>query len=398
MNLTPIRELVKKTHQLDPQKLGRDTFIYVDISSVDKDTKKISAPQILSVNDAPSRARKEIKADDVLVATVRPNLNGVAIVPSQYSNQIASTGFCVLRADVQKLDPTYLFYFSQTDYFVSHLTELSTGAGYPAVSDEDILDTHIPLPLLPEQKRIAGLLARADRLRRLRRFTRAMGDSLLQSVFLEMFGDPIQNSHHFDKVEISELISDLRGGAPLEPEDFVEKGFPVLHKGAIKPEGLIELDTGKKTFTHEAFVKKHKKSVVNHKYVAVTLRDLVPSGPSIGLISKVEKGPYPEFILAQGAYAFLVNEKRVKAEYLVWLSNMPSFRRFLRTLAVGSTQIHIRTPIFAEISIPIPPLVEQENFVQIAHRYERMRTKQGESARQAEELFQGLLSKSFSQG
>ena len=109
MNLTPIRDVVQKTRQIDPKKLGIESFAYVDISSVDKDTKTITAPQILSVDDAPSRARKEIKVDDVLVATVRPNLNGVAIVPPQYDNQIASTGFCVLRSDTKQLDPNYLF-------------------------------------------------------------------------------------------------------------------------------------------------------------------------------------------------------------------------------------------------------------------------------------------------
>ena len=108
MNLVPIRELVEKTRHLDPKKLWRDSFVYVDISSVDKDTKRIVEPQTLLVDDAPSRARKEIKADDVLVATVRPNLNGVAIVPPQYDNQIASTGFCVLRSDTEQLDPNYL--------------------------------------------------------------------------------------------------------------------------------------------------------------------------------------------------------------------------------------------------------------------------------------------------
>ena len=210
MNLVPIRDLVKKTRHLDPKKLGVDSFAYVDISSVDKDTKRITEPQTLLVADAPSRARKEIKANDVLVATVRPNLNGVAIVPAQYDNQIASTGFCVLRSDVEQLDPSYLFYFTQADSFISHLTELSTGAGYPAVSDEDILDTRIPLPPLTEQKRIASLLARANRLRHLRRTARDLGYSVLQSVFLEMFGEPISNSKHWEQATIKELGKVLR--------------------------------------------------------------------------------------------------------------------------------------------------------------------------------------------
>ena len=238
MNLTPIRDLVKKTHHLDPKKLGNDSFTYVDISSVDKDTKKIVEPQMLLVGDAPSRARKEIKANDVLVATVRPNLNGVAIVPAQYDNQIASTGFCVLRSDTEQLDPNYLFYFTQTGYFISHLTELSTGAGYPAVSDEDILDTRIPLPTLTEQKRIASLLARADRLRQLRRTAHELDESLLQSVFLEMFGKVRGKTKEVLLGEIADIASGVTKGQNYNGRETVE--VPYLRVANVQ-DGYLDL-------------------------------------------------------------------------------------------------------------------------------------------------------------
>lgn len=255
-----------------------------------------------------------------------------------------------------------------------------------------------PLPPLTEQKRIASLLARADRLRQLRRTAHDLGDALLQSVFLEMFGDPIANPNGWDKVVIEELVSDMRGGSPLEPEDFVDKGFPVLHKGAIKPWGEIELDPKKKTFTHDAFVQKYKRAVINRDYVVVTLRDLVPSGPSIGLVSKLTSSPYPEYILAQGAYAFLVNKKKLNADYLMALSNITSFRRFLRTLAVGSTQIHIRNPIYLEIAIPLPPITLQEKFSKVINQLQIVREQRYESERQIEILFQDLMNKVFAEG
>ncbi|MDZ7953286.1 restriction endonuclease subunit S [Nostoc sp. DedQUE09] len=174
-------------------------------------------------------------------------------------------------------------------------------------------------------------------------------------------------------VELNELIYDLRGGSPLEPEDFLDKGFPVLHKGAIKPFGEIEIDPKKKAFTHRDFVKKYSKSVISREYTTVTLRDLIPSGPSIGLISTLYSSPYPEYILAQGAYAFLVNTKLVIPEYLVWLSNTYDYRKFVRTIAVGSTQIHVRTPVFTSIPIPLPPLAEQKRISAILGKCDRLR-------------------------
>jgi type I restriction enzyme S subunit len=83
--------------------------------------------------------------------------------------------------------------------------------------------------------------------------------------------------------------------------------------------------------------------------------------------------PYPEYILAQGAYGFLVDKERVCPEYLVWLSNTDDYRKFIRTLAVGSTQIHVRTPVFTAIPIPLPPLAEQKRIAAIAQKADRLR-------------------------
>jgi type I restriction enzyme S subunit len=190
---------------------------------------------------------------------------------------------------------------------------------------------------------------------------------------------------------LDNLISDLRGGAPLESEDFRQEGFPVLHKGAIKPFGEIEIDSKKKTFTHQNFVDKHPKSIISKQHVAVILRDLIPSGASIGLMSYLKSSPYSYYILAQGAYGFLVDEKRVCPEYLVLLSNTAPYRKFIRSIAVGSTQIHVRTPIFTEIYIPLPPIAEQKRIAVIAQKCDRLRR----TRRYIQQLSDGYLRSVF---
>jgi len=331
------------------------------------------------------------EAGDILISVRAP------VGPTNVSQERSCIGRGISAIRVGKnLDRDFLLYFLR--FYEPELAKAGTGSTFSAISREDLETIKIPLPPLTEQKRIASLLARADRLRQLRRTAHDLGDALLQSVFLEMFGDPIANPNGWDKVVIEELVSDMRGGSPLEPEDFVDKGFPVLHKGAIKPWGEIELDPKKKTFTHDAFVQKYKRAVINRDYVVVTLRDLVPSGPSIGLVSKLTSSPYPEYILAQGAYAFLVNKKKLNADYLMALSNITSFRRFLRTLAVGSTQIHIRNPIYLEIAIPLPPITLQEKFSKVINQLQIVREQRYESERQIEILFQDLMNKVFAEG
>ena len=329
------------------------------------------------------------ESGDILISVRAP------VGPTNVSRERSCIGRGISAIRVGKnLDRDFLLYFLR--FYEPELARAGTGSTFAAISRDDLETIKVPLPPLPEQKRIASLLARADRLRQLRRTAHDLGESLLQSVFLEMFGDPVVNPNGWDKVAIEELVSDMRGGSPLEPEDLVERGFPVLHKGAIQPWGGIELDPKKRTFTHDAFVQRYKRAVINREFIVVTLRDLVPSGPSIGLVSRLSSSPYPEYILAQGAYAFLVDKKKLNADYLVALSNIPTFRGLLRSLAVGSTQIHIRNPIYLEIAIPLPPITLQEEFAGVVARVEALRGRMAESTRQAEALFESLLNQSFS--
>ncbi len=86
---------------------GGDEFSYIDITAIDRENRAISNPQVFTGSDAPSRARQLIKAGDILVSTVRPNLNTVAVVGRDFDGAIASTGFCVLRVKDGQLDSNY---------------------------------------------------------------------------------------------------------------------------------------------------------------------------------------------------------------------------------------------------------------------------------------------------
>lgn len=143
---------------IDPKRNPEKEFWYVDISAVDNVTKRISTPQKTSGKSASVRARQLIESGDVLVATTRPNLNAVAIVPDEYAGQVCSTGFCVLRAGPE-LDPGYLFAFVQSRAFVDPLVDLTKGALYPAVTDRQVLAQSIPWVAVPQQQRIAANLA-----------------------------------------------------------------------------------------------------------------------------------------------------------------------------------------------------------------------------------------------
>ena len=159
---TTLGQITRDCDQRVPD--ANDEFRYVDIASVDRQSKAITAPQTLLGKEAPSRARKEIRHGDVLVSMTRPNLNAVAMVPEDLDRQIASTGFDVLRAS--EVDPRWVFNAVRSQDFVERMSSLVQGALYPAVRSKDVRGYELPLAPLSEQKRIAdkldSVLARVD--------------------------------------------------------------------------------------------------------------------------------------------------------------------------------------------------------------------------------------------
>src|SRR5262249_9064397 len=130
-------------------------FLYIDIASVSNDEFKVDTPKRLSGRDAPSRARKRVRAGDVIIATTRPYLKSIARIPQNFDGEICSTGFCVLRP-TEDVTSDWLFFCALSDDFIGQLTEKMRGASYPAVTDRDVLDARIPLPAMEEQRRIVA--------------------------------------------------------------------------------------------------------------------------------------------------------------------------------------------------------------------------------------------------
>lgn len=111
-------------------------FIYIDISSIDRETKKITETKKLAHAQAPSRAKQVLKAGDVLVSMTRPNLNAVALVPQDLAGAIGSTGFHVIRSSW--LHPKYILALVQTHSFIDAMSSVVQGALYPAVRPRDV--------------------------------------------------------------------------------------------------------------------------------------------------------------------------------------------------------------------------------------------------------------------
>lgn len=206
-----------------------DKILYIDISSIDNTMQKVTDITSVTFGDAPSRAQQKIEYGDIVVSTVRPNLKNIAIIDRYEPNIVASSGFCVLR-NTECIERNYLFHYVTSDIFTQHLMKITTGANYPAVRDQDVRDSIIPLPPKSTQLAIVSELDKIKELIRLKKEQLKDFDNLAQSIFYEMFGDPVENDKGWEVMKLNEIVSDdcsISYGI-VQPGDGVENGVPVV--------------------------------------------------------------------------------------------------------------------------------------------------------------------------
>lgn len=199
-----LADVVEKTENLNPLKDAEKLWTYIDISSVDRNRFAIIEPKEILGKDAPSRAKKHVKLNDVIFATTRPNLKNIALVREEYSSSIASTGFCVLRA-TERVVPAYLFYFVTTDFVQDQIEPYVGGASYPAITDRNLKKVPIPVPSIIEQKRIVkkldALLTRIDTVIEHLQEGVTLADALIKSSLSSM----LRKRDHWDQVSLNNV-------------------------------------------------------------------------------------------------------------------------------------------------------------------------------------------------
>lgn len=178
-------------------------------------------------------------AGTVLYSKLRPYLNKV-VVPD--ADGFATTELVPLRCKQEKVLPAYLAHFLRSPEFVGFANTVVAGAKMPRMVMSEFWKYEAPLPPLPEQRRISAILDKADALRAKRRESLAQLDQLAQSIFVEMFGDPVTNPKMWPVVPFSNLCSRVTVGIVVQPASYYrETGVPALRSLNIKP-GRIVLD------------------------------------------------------------------------------------------------------------------------------------------------------------
>lgn len=150
---------------IDPENLGANTnssyeFKYISLEDVDRGVLRNYSVQIFC--SAPSRARRVVKEGDVLVGTVRPNLQSHCLIKQDDNNLVCSTGFAVVRCKAGITYAKYIFALFFAGFVEKQIQALLSGSNYPAINSADVRKLYVPLPKINEQTHIATILSDMD--------------------------------------------------------------------------------------------------------------------------------------------------------------------------------------------------------------------------------------------
>jgi len=291
----------------------------------------------------------------------------------------AGSTIAILKPISDKVYTSFLGYFLHSRF--DELQANCSGATIPHINRNYLERLEVDCPPLPEQKRIATILEKADRLRRIRRYARELSDTYLQSVFLEMFGDPVKNPMGWEVVTLKKIGKLDRGRSKHRP-----RNAPELYGGAYPfiQTGDVANATG--------YIRKFSQT---YSDIGLKQSKLWPSGTMcITIAANIARTAVITFdaCFPDSIVGFTPNE-RTNVEFIQnWFSFM---QKNLEDIAPESAQKNINLEILRKLEVSLPPKPMQERFAKIVQRFERLRAQQREAERQAEHLFQTLLHKAF---
>jgi len=257
-----------------------------------------------------------------------------------------------------------------------------------------------PKPPLPEQSKIAEILSTVDetieKTDQIIEETKQLKKGLMQKLFSEGIGHTRFRDTKVGRIpaewELNPLIDYLivfRGGASLKPSDFISQGVKVLPKLGVIPGGYLKIPSSKQQYCSEEYAQNNQSNIVDNSFIVVVLRDLVPSGPSIGLVVQIKSDD--KYVLAQGVYGMRLKEQVITQKYLVQLSNSGWYRKYMKRILVGSTQVHITNTEYKKVLIPTPSKIEQYQICEIISEVDARIEKEQATKDQLEQLKKGLM-------
>jgi len=331
--------------------------------------------------------RLTLKEGDVLFnGTNSPDLVGKSAFFEPIDEPVVfSNHFLRLRTDNKRLEPRYLarWLTRQWQHRVFHGL-CTRWVNQASVRKDDLLALKIPLPPLPEQKRIAAILDKADAIRRKRRQALELADQFLRSVFLDMFGDPVTNPKGWSLKKFSD-VCDTRLGKMLDAKQQTGNHSRKYLRNAnvqwnrFNLDDLLEMD----------FDEKDRNTF--------ELRNgdvLICEGGEVGR-SAIWRNQLDECYFQKALHRARPKSKVATPEYVMFLMRLLADYGGLIDSTASATIAHLTGAKLKNLSVPVPGYSHQQRFSLVFRRYEDSVSAFGQLESTVNELFYSLTQRAF---
>jgi len=286
-----------------------------------------------------------------------------------------------------KLLPEYLFWFLLSK--ASDIERMGAGATVKGITLNDIKAIQIPVPSLPEQRRIVDLLFRAEGIVRLRHDADKKAAELIPALFLDMFGDPATNPKGWPMArmgDLAEKMSDGPFGSNLKTSHYVESGIRVIRLQNI---GIGELIDDVKAYVSP----EHFASLPRHRCLPADV--IIGTLGDPNLRAFVLPSTIPEALNKADCVQFRCRQDVVSPAYICWLMNMPSTLAMAASLVQGITLTRISMGRLREMIVPVPPIDVQQVFADRVEMMNAIKSQQSAATAKAKATFDALLANSY---
>lgn len=362
---------------------AHDPVSFVPMAAVSEQSRSVVSAEVRPYGDV-SKGYTYFEEGDVIIAKITPCFeNGKMALAEGLPHTIAfgSTEYHVFRPGKDVFN-RYLFYLLQSPFVRSSgASQMKGAAGQKRVPADFFKDLKIPLPPLEEQKRIAAILDAADDLRTKRRESIALLDDLLQSTFLDLFGDPVTNPKGWEVRPLEQLGTLDRGVSKHRPRNeplLLGGPYPLIQTGEVSNSG--------------GYIRSH-----NSTYSELGLKQskMWPAGTlCITIAANIANTGILTFdaCFPDSVVGFL-SEKEGRAEYvqgLFWF-----FRDILDKKAPQVAQKNINLKILRSLPVPAPPDEMEHKFAKIVSAVEHQKALLRSQTQELNTLFASLQSRAF---
>jgi len=336
-----------------------------------------------------------IQEGDLLFAKITPCIeNGKIAIAQNLINGIgfASTEFHTLKFSPDNATKFYFFYLMQEKIRQEAAQNMTGTAGQQRVPVTFLKRLKVPVPPLPVQRQIVAVLEQAETVKRQRQEADALTGALLQSVFYEMFGDPVRNERGWEVKVLNDLVIDKKSiscgpfGSQLKIGEYTADGIPVL--------GIDNVAINKFIQAKPKFISKEKFK----QLIAFKVRDddvLISRTGTIARTCVLPKD-FGDAIIGPNLLRISLNQKEILPIFLsVSFSYFPSMIDQILRVSPGATVAVLNTENLRKIRIIVPPLALQQHFARVVEEVERIREQQVASGKEIKGLCEGLMARAF---